>query len=102
MIVCATATDASGAARLPRQPGYLRQSRPSRQRTHPSSGTVRKFPYTANGLKSIGVVSAESLAGHRIPPDELAGDDDMWIDYVGPTGTVPAVSFSRVLEDRSP
>ncbi len=103
VIVGATATDASGQPDFLGNPGYLRQvgARPA-SALIPPSGTVRKFPYTANGLKSIGVVSAESLAGHRIPPDELAGDDDMWIDYVGPTGTVPAVSFSRVLEGQFP
>jgi CHASE2 domain-containing sensor protein len=62
----------------------------------PRGGTVRETPYYANGLQSIGVVVAEILARRPIDPPELGGYN-MWIDYAGPSGTIPAVSYSRIL-----
>jgi CHASE2 domain-containing sensor protein len=67
----------------------------------PPEGTVRKFPYTANRLKSIGVVAAETLKRRSIARTDVGGKN-IWIDYAGPSGTVPTVPFSRVLRGQFP
>jgi HD-GYP domain-containing protein (c-di-GMP phosphodiesterase class II) len=64
-----------------------------------SSGAIASFPRAAGGLESIAVVTAERLSGH--PPDASGfSDGNAWIDYRGPPGTIPTVSFSDVLGGR--
>jgi CHASE2 domain-containing sensor protein len=61
-----------------------------------SSGTIASFPGEVGGLASIGTVTAERLTGR--PPDPSGfRDGRAWIDYRGPPGTIPTVSFSDVL-----
>jgi CHASE2 domain-containing sensor protein len=67
----------------------------------PPDEVVRKVSYTANRLPSLAVVAAETLEQRRIDPSEL-GDGDMWVDYAGPPGTIPPVSFSQVLSGAVP
>jgi CHASE2 domain-containing sensor protein len=59
-------------------------------------GSIATFPYSADGLKSIGVVTAERVTGR---PVERAAfpDGRAWIDYRGPPGTVPTISFSKLV-----
>ncbi len=66
-----------------------------------TSGAIASFPRAAGNLDSIAVVSAERLSGY--PPDPAGfRDGRAWIDYRGPPGTIPTVSFSDVVEGRVP
>lgn len=58
-------------------------------------GVIRRMGYSLNGLRSLGVVAAETLGARRISlPSGRSGTE--WIDYAGPPGTIDTVSFSRV------
>ena len=62
---------------------------------------LRRMPYSVLGLKSLAIVTAEKVLGRRIKRSELGGET-AWIDYAGPPGTIPAVSFWRVALGRFP
>jgi CHASE2 domain-containing sensor protein len=62
-------------------------------------GTIRRFGYYGAGIKSIAVTAAERVSG-RTPPRSLFGRGGAWIDFRGPPGTVPTVSFSDLLRGR--
>jgi CHASE2 domain-containing sensor protein len=61
-----------------------------------SSGAIASFPAEVGGLASIAVVTAERVTG-REPDRSGFRDGRAWIDYRGPPGTIPTVSFSDVL-----
>jgi adenylate cyclase len=58
-------------------------------------GVIRRMSYSVDGLRSLGVVAAETVQRRRIsaPSGE---NGSAWIDYAGPPGTIDTVSFSRV------
>jgi len=58
------------------------------------------LPYAAGGLRSVGVVTAALVTGRPLSPREFDRDGG-WIDYAGPRGTVPTVSFSDLVEGRT-
>ena len=64
-----------------------------------TSGAIANFPHDAGGLESIAVVTTKRLTGHTPDPAGFR-DGKAWIDYRGPPGTIPTVSFSDVIEDR--
>jgi adenylate cyclase len=64
-------------------------------------GVLRRVSYSVGGLRTLAVASAEVAEGHRVPAREFAGAP-AWIDYYGPEGTLPAVSFSTVYRGRVP
>jgi HD-GYP domain-containing protein (c-di-GMP phosphodiesterase class II) len=66
-----------------------------------TSGAIASFPRAAGGLDSIAVVTTERLGGHAPDPNGFR-DGKAWIDYRGPPGTIPTVSFSDVVEGRVP
>jgi HD-GYP domain-containing protein (c-di-GMP phosphodiesterase class II) len=66
-----------------------------------TSGAIASFPRAAGGLDSIAVITTERLTG-RAPDAEGFRDGKAWIDYRGPPGTIPTVSFSDVVEGRVP
>ena len=66
-----------------------------------TSGAIASFPRAAGALDSIAVVTAERLMGHPPDPDGFR-DGKAWVDYRGPPGTIPTVSFSDVYEGRVP
>jgi HD-GYP domain-containing protein (c-di-GMP phosphodiesterase class II) len=66
-----------------------------------TSGAIASFPDDIAGLKSIAVATAERLTG-RTPDPEGFRDGKAWIDYRGPPGTIPTVSFSDVRYGRVP
>jgi CHASE2 domain-containing sensor protein len=66
-----------------------------------TSGAVARFPRDVAGLESIGVATAERITG-RTPDPEGFRDGKAWIDYRGPPGTIPTVSFSDVLDRKVP
>src|SRR5262249_10185414 len=62
-----------------------------------SDGAMRRVPYATQKLKSAGIVTAEVAEGRTI--DRPSGGQP-WIDYEGPTGTVPTYSYEAVLRGR--
>jgi adenylate cyclase len=61
-------------------------------------GVFRRLPIALDGLRGLAVAAADVASGRRI----ASGGDERWIDFAGPPGTVPSVSFSRVLQGRLP
>jgi CHASE2 domain-containing sensor protein len=59
-------------------------------------GSIASFPFEQDGLKSIGVVTAERVTGKLVPRSAFR-DGKALIDFRGPPGTVPTVSFSKLL-----
>ncbi len=74
-----------GQAQLPDDPG----------------GVIRRMAYSLEGLKSLGVVAAETVDHRRVPPPDGPNGEE-WIDYAGPPGTFDTVSFSRVYRGQVP
>ena len=64
-------------------------------------GVQRKVPYAFDGLESFAVVATELATGRKVERSAFDGGE-AWIDYLGPPGTVPTYSFSRVLRGRFP
>jgi adenylate cyclase len=62
---------------------------------------LRRMPYSVLGLKSLAVVTAETALRRSIERSELGGET-AWIDYAGPPGTIPTVSFWRAALGRFP
>ena len=61
-----------------------------------SGGVIRRMGYELNGLRSLGVVAAETVGRRRIAPP----GGSPWIDYVGPPGSIDTVSFSTVYNQK--
>jgi CHASE2 domain-containing sensor protein len=66
-----------------------------------TSGAIASFPDQVAGLDSIAVATAKRITGEAPDPAGFR-DGKAWIDYRGPPGTIPTVSFSDVLDDRVP
>ena|SRR5438128_1354848 len=62
---------------------------------------LRRMPYSVLGLENFALVTAEVALGRRIDRSQLGGST-AWIDYAGPPGTIPAVSFWRVAQGTFP
>jgi adenylate cyclase len=63
----------------------------------PDPGAViRRVAYEVGGVKAFSVVAAERFLGHEIAQSTF-GAKTASIDYAGPEGTIPAVSYSDVL-----
>ena len=62
-----------------------------------TGGIVRRAPYALDGLKSFPIVAYEMSSRTRVASSRVP-DQDFWIDYPGPPGTVRAISFSDVLQ----
>jgi adenylate cyclase len=60
-----------------------------------SDGVRRRMPYEVGGLKSFPLVTAETVLDREISESEMGGPN-AWIDYAGPPGIYPAVSYSTV------
>jgi HD-GYP domain-containing protein (c-di-GMP phosphodiesterase class II) len=58
-------------------------------------GVIRRYQYRQIGLPSLAVAAARA-DGHPISPARF-GSNGAWIDFRGPSGTIPTVSFSDVL-----
>jgi adenylate cyclase len=75
---------------------------PSNTLVQPDTGGVlRRLSFEIDGLKTFPIVAAESNSGEEITESDLGGPH-AWIDYYGPPGTIPAVSFSQVLSGKVP
>jgi len=58
-------------------------------------GVIRRFRYQIDGLETFPFVAAERALGHPIDPRALP-DQRVLIDFLGPPGAIPFLSFSRV------
>ncbi len=77
-------------------------ARPASARlTVDSDGTVRRFPFQDNGLKSFGVVTHEVASGALVHAS-LFESGTLPIDFVGPPESFRSVSFSKVLGGKYP
>lgn len=61
------------------------------------TGLIEQYPYSVGGLKSLAVTAAEVASGEPLPPSSFP-HNSAWIDFPGPVGTIPSVSFSDLLE----
>lgn len=66
-----------------------------------SDGVVRRVAYSFSGLQSFAVATAEVASGRRVAASSFE-DGTLPIDFAGPPGTFPSVSFSDVLLGREP
>jgi CHASE2 domain-containing sensor protein len=66
-----------------------------------TSGAIARFPQSIHGLDSVAVVTAKRLTGEEPDPSGFE-NGGAWIDYRGPPGTIPTVSFSKVLRGQVP
>jgi adenylate cyclase len=64
-------------------------------------GAIRQVAYELGGLRTFATVTAGAAAGAPIARS-LFGGRPAWIDYYGPTGTIPSVSFASVLHGQVP
>ena len=62
-------------------------------------GTVRRTHHEVDGLESFAVATAETATGEQVPDDGF-GEEGAWIDFAGPAGSVPTVSFSDVIRGK--
>ena len=61
-----------------------------------SDGVIRRFPHQIAKLETFPVVAAERALGHTLDPSTFP-EKRVWIDFAGPPGAVPFLSFSNVL-----
>jgi adenylate cyclase len=64
-------------------------------------GILRRVPYAVNKLETLAVATTQVAEGHRIDPGMFDGEA-AWIDYFGPPKTIPAISFSRAVQNKTP
>ena len=64
-----------------------------------SGGVFQRFTATAGGLPTLAVAAVEVADRRRLAPASFE-PEGAWIDYRGPPGTVPRISFSDVLRGR--
>ena len=58
---------------------------------------LRRVPFELDQLKSFAVVAVERATGEPVEPFSV---ETRLVDYHGPVGTIPSVSFSRVLDGK--
>src|SRR5437867_2896685 len=61
-----------------------------------ADSVIRRFPYEIQQLETFPVVAAERAMKRRLAPGEFP-QGQAWIDFVGPPGAVPFISYSHVL-----
>jgi CHASE2 domain-containing sensor protein len=66
-----------------------------------TDGVDRRMLVSYHGLRTLGVVAAEAATGRTVPENALAGGS-AYIDFVGPAGTIPSVSFASALRGEAP
>jgi adenylate cyclase len=64
-----------------------------------ADSVIRRFPYAEQLLETFPVVAAERARRHLLDPHAFPGKK-AWIDFAGPPGSVPFISFSRVYDGR--
>ncbi len=59
-------------------------------------GVNRRMPYEIGGLKNFGLLAAERGGANKVEASQFP-EEGAWINFVGPAGTIPSVSFSELL-----
>jgi adenylate cyclase len=62
---------------------------------------IRRMSYSIGNLPTFGIVAPE-VATHKHISRSAIGGGSAWIDYVGPAGTFPSVSFSDAYRGQVP
>ena len=62
-------------------------------------GVIRRVPYELQGLKTFSVVAVERATGRTVQP--FSGQKKL-IDFAGPAGTIPSISYSSVINGQFP
>lgn len=65
------------------------------------SGAIRRVPHSLEGLESFAVAVAERARRRPIERSALP-ENGALIDFAGPPGTIPTVSFSRLVRGKVP
>jgi HD-GYP domain-containing protein (c-di-GMP phosphodiesterase class II)/CHASE2 domain-containing sensor protein len=65
------------------------------------AGAIQRYRHSISGLQTLAVAGAEAASGRRMSASAFE-DGSAWIDFRGPPGTVPAVSFSDLIEGHVP
>ena len=63
-----------------------------------AGGTIRRFSYSMGGMDTMAVAVAKRLGRSVAPSDFAAGGS--YIDFRGPSGTVPTYSFSALVNGK--
>jgi len=66
-----------------------------------SDGSIRRLPFAYNGLRSFAVAALETSSGRRVSASTF-DRGTLPIDFAGGPESIPAVSFSKVLDGRFP
>ncbi len=68
-----------------------------------SDGVYRRMQYSHQDLETFGTAIAAHVLGRPVSPDLFGGaTTPVPIDYAGPAGTVPYISYSRVYAGKFP
>jgi adenylate cyclase len=65
-------------------------------------GKARRIVYGFRGVKSFAVATVERETGRKVPRSAFQDDGSAYIDYYGKPGTIPEVSYSKVLRGQTP
>jgi adenylate cyclase len=103
-VLAATVVERGGRTELLGGPDHLREVGARAAEailSQDSDGSVRRFGYGYNGLKSFPVVTAEVTTGRRISASLFEGGT-LPIDFAGPPGRFRSISFAKVRQGRFP
>ncbi len=105
VVLDTTATDARGDTGILGGDKVLKAigARPASALNPPGEpdNDIRRVSYALGGLQTFATVVAEA-ADHRQIKPALFGGKPAWIDFGGPAGTIPSVSYYKVLENKVP
>ena len=66
-----------------------------------SDGIIRRMLFEPVAIKTLPVTAAELVTGHAVSESHFK-DNEAWIDFAGPPGSIPTYSMSNVLSGRTP
>ena len=101
-VLSTTEVDSRGHTRVLGGDDQLRQVDARAANTAVSNdagGVVRRLSHSVDGLETFPIATAEAAGRRRVPRSALPPRGAL-IDFRGPPGTVPTLSFSRVLRGR--
>jgi adenylate cyclase len=65
-------------------------------------GVQRHFLYGFSGLKGFAPAIVERETGKKVPRSDFDDKGEAWIDYYGGPGSIPEVSYSKVMRGQMP
>jgi adenylate cyclase len=105
MVLATTTVGAHGTTDVLGPPGNLRRLGGARAGDAivipDSDGIWRRMQWSYQALQTFGVAIAEAAGGHSIPARVFGGPTtSVPIDYAGPPGTVPHLSYASIYRNR--